>query len=163
MGAKLCHLGGRQPGDYDVNPNTNAYVAGQPLKINTSGQLELCLCYREGQDDGYVGLAKGFSGSAVSVANPTHPGDLYNGKATFFMALNIIKLDNQDPRNTAGDDYPYDTNDTFVPGDDLYINNSGKLTNAAGPYDTICANSTPIAVVLAVGSNQSYLEILQVR
>jgi hypothetical protein len=161
MGLLIRHLGGFQDGTIDVNPNTLAYVAGQPLKVNTSGQLELCLCYREGHDDGYCGLAKGWSGS-VTAADPTHPSDIYNGKATYLAGFNQFKLDNNDPRN-VNDDYPYDTNDVYQPGDDLYINTVGKLTNAAGPYDSICADATPVAYVVAVGAGNSYLIINQVR
>ena len=162
MGAQIQHLGGYQPGDIDVCVLTT-YVQGQPLKINTSGQLELCICYREGNDDGYVGLAKGFSGSLSR-----NLSDIYNGKATYWAGYNTLKLDNQNPRDPDHDDYPYDINDTFTPGDDLYINSSAKLTNAAGPYDTICANSTPVALVLATPSgvaeaSPAWLEIYQVR
>ena len=165
MGAKIMHLGGRRPGDYPVNPNTDLYVQGQPLKFNTSGQLELCKCFRVGYDDGYVGLAIGYSGSANKVDNPTHPGDLYNGNASYYMALNLLKLDNTDPRN-VDDDYPYDRTRTYLAGDDLYINDVGKLTNVnplggAGIYDDVCEYGEPIAVVTKVAT--SYIEIQQVR
>jgi len=166
MGAKQLHLGGARPGDYPVNPNTTAYVQGQPLEFNTSGQLQLCTCFREGYDDGYAGLAIGYSGSATIIQNPTHPSDLYNGNAAYYMAFNLLKLDNTDPRNTAGDDYPYDRTRTYQAGDDIYINDVGKLTNVnpgggGGVYDDVCLNATPIAFVTKVAS--SYLEIQQVR
>lgn len=164
MGCKVLHLGVFQPGDWDVSPTTDAYVAGQPLKVNTSGKLELCKCYREGYDDGYVGLAKGFSGNALNVVNPTHPSDLYNGKATFFGGHNMLKLDHEDPRNT-NDIYPYDRAQTYNEGDDLYIGLTGLLTNigpdVSGVYRDVCPHATPIAVVMTVAS--SYLEIYQVR
>jgi len=171
MGAKIRHLGGAQDGEFTVCTDTDAYVAGQPLKINTSGNLELCKCYREGNDDGYCGLAKGWSGS-------THQSDklsdLYNTKGTYWMGYNQLKLDRDDPRNPydsasgTGDDYPYDIYDTFTPGDDLYINASGKLTNSAGPYDTICDGATPVAYVMATPSGGAetgpiWLIINQVR
>jgi len=159
MGAKLRFLGAWQDGEWDVDPDTLAYVQGQPLKFNTSGNLELCLCYREGYDDGYCGLAKGFSGSAT-----LNLSDLYNTKGTYWPGFNQFKLDNTDPRNTS-DDYPYDTTLTYAVGDDIYIDGNGKLTNN-GPgahqgYATVCADATPIAYVIAVGTD--YLIINQVR
>jgi len=165
MGGKIMHLGGIRVGDYPVNPNTAAYIQGQPLKFNTSGQLELCLCYREGYDDGYAGLAIGYSGHATRVDNPTHPSDLYNGNASYYMGHNILKLDNTDPRN-IDDDYPYDRTRTYLPADDIYINVVGKLTNVnpgggGGIYDDVCLNATPIAFVTKVAT--SYLEIQQIR
>jgi len=156
MGAKIMHLGGYQDGTRELNPATDAYVQGMPLKHNTSGQLELCKCYREGHDDGYSGLAKGHSGSMAD-----RKSDMYNGKATYWAGYNQLKLDASDPDNAENDDYPYDVNDVFVAGDDLYISNFGKLTNIAGPYDTICEDATPVAYVLEVG--ESYLIINQVR
>ncbi len=163
MGGRIMHLGGYQPGDTEVNSATLAYVQGQPLKVNTSGQLELCLCYREGHDDGYCGLAKGFSGSLAERLS-----DIYNGNATYWAGYNTIKLDAEDPRNHDNDHVPFDPNDTWQPGDDVYINTAGILTNAAGPYDTICAGATPIAYVLATPNNTAetnpaWLVINQVR
>jgi len=156
MGAKIMHLGGYQDGTRTMNPVTTSFVQGQPLKVNTSDQLELCTCYREGHDDGYCGLAKGHSGSMAD-----HKSDMYNGKSTYWAGYNQLKLDAEDPDNHDDDDYPYDINDVFQGGDDLYINTAGKLTNAAGPYDTICEDATPVAYVVEVGS--SYLIINQVR
>ena len=163
MGARIMHLGGYQPGDTEVNPLTPAYVQGQPLRVNNSGQLELCLCYVEGSDHGYCGLAKGFSGSLSQQLS-----DIYNGNATYWAGFNTLKLDAEDPRNHDDDIRPFDPNDTWQPADDVYINTSGILTNAAGPYDTICANATPIGYVLATPSggaetDPDWLVINQVR
>jgi len=163
MGAKLQFLGGYQDGAQPVNPSTDTYVQGQPLKVNTSGRLELCKCFRVGHDDGYCGLAKGWSGSAT-MANRL--SDIYNSYATYWAGFNQFKLDNNDPRN-ENDDYPYDTAPIYTPGDDIYINMVGKLTNV-GPgevtgYTGVCDDSEPIAYVVQVGANQSYLIINQVR
>lgn len=168
MGAKIMHLGGRRPGDYPVDPNTDAYIQGQPLRFHTVGALhllELCTCFREGYSDGYAGLAIGYSGSANKVDNPTHPSDLYNGNASYYMAFNILKLDDTDPRN-VDDEFPYDRTRTYLAGDDLYINVVGKLTNVTplgggGVYDDVCQYATPIAFVTKVAT--SYLEIQQIR
>lgn len=161
MGAKIMHLGGYQDGTRTLNPATDAYVQGQPLKHNTSGQLELCKCYREGYDDGYSGLAKGHSGSMSDLKS-----DIYNGKATYWAGFNQLKLDADDPENHDDDTYPYATAPTYTPGDDLYINLSGQLTNigpgaGGGVYIDVCANATPIAYVLTVG--ETYMIINQVR
>jgi len=170
MGVQVRFLGGYQDGTLDVNPLTAAYVAGQPLKVNTSGQLELCTCYRQGYDDGYVGLAKGYSGSTTDKNS-----DIYNGKATYFAGFNQLKLDNQGTARNANDNYPFDTSLTYNEGDDIYIDENGKLTNngpGAHPgYATVCSNATPIAYVVEVGtgvaadgtSTYSYLVINQVR
>jgi len=164
MGAKIQFLGGYQDGTIEVNPNTDAYVQGQPLKINTDAQLELCLCYREGYDDGYAGLAKGWSGSA---AVGDRRSDIYNGKATYWAGFNQIRLDATDPRNPDNDVVPFDTAPIYNPGDDIYINVLGFLTNVgpAGPagYTAVCDNATPIAYVVSVGAEDAYLVINQVR
>jgi hypothetical protein len=163
MGAKIRHLGGYQSGDHSVNVHTDPYVQGQPLKFNTSGQLELCKCYREGHDDGYCGLAKGWSGAATIAARLS---DIYNGNGTYFAGFNQLKLDHDDPRNEE-DEYPFDTAPIYHPGDDLYINILGQLTNNhpdGNPgYTAVCDDATPIAYVLQVGANNSYLIINQVR
>ena len=161
MGAKLRFLGvNQQDGEWEVNPSTAAYVQGQPLKFNTSGQLELCLCYRAENDDGYCGLAKGFSGSTAF-----KDSDIYNGKATYWPGFNSFKLDNTDPKNPNNDDYPYDTTLTYLPGDDIYIDANGKLTNngpgAHAGYADVCASATPIAYVIAVATG--ILTINQIR
>ena len=157
----LGFLGGYQDGTIDVNPLTLDYKAGQPLKVNTSGQLELCLCYAEGTDCGYVGLAKGFSGSAALMKS-----DLYNGKSTYIAGYNKLRLDAASVVDTA-DHVPFDATLIYNEGDDLYIDGNGLLTNngpgAHAGYATVCANATPIAFVLEVGTAQSYLEIAQVR
>ena len=154
-------LGGYQDGSLDVNPLTGAYVAGQPLKVNTSGQLELCYCYAEGTDCGYCGLAKGFSGSTS-----LQKSDLYNGKATYIAGYNKLTLDALSPVNPS-DRVPYDTTLTYNEGDDLYIDGHGLLSkNGPGThagYATVCANATPIAYVVEVGTLQAYLVINQVR
>lgn len=160
MGAKIMHLGGYQDGTRTLYPHSTSYVQGQPLKVRIDDLLELCLCYREGHDDGYCGLAKGHFGSMAD-----QKSDLYNGKATYWAGYNQLKLDAEDPENPADgagtDDYPYDTDDVYQGGDDLYINTAGKLTNAAGPYDEICDGATPVAYVVEVGT--TYLIINQVR
>jgi len=170
MGIQTKFLGGYQDGIYDVNPLTAAYVAGQPLKINTSGQLELCLCFAEGYDNGYCGLAKGFSGSTSRRLS-----DIYNGKATYFAGFNQFKLDNQGTARDEDDHYPYDTTLIYNEGDDIYIDGNGLLTNngpgAHAGYATVCANATPIAYVMAIGtgtspdgmSSYNYIVINQVR
>lgn len=161
MGAKIMFLAGFQDGTRTMNPATDAFVQGQPLKHNTSGQLELCKCYREGYDDGYSGLAKGHSGSMAD-----QKSDMYNGKSTYWAGYNQLKLDAVDPENPDDDDYPYDTVPVYTPGDDLYINLSGFLTNVGpgaggGVYTDVCLHATPIAYVLTVGS--TYMIINQVR
>jgi len=163
MGAKLQFLGGYQDGCFEVNPSTDPYVQGQPLKFNTTGQLELCLCYREGHDDGYCGLAKGWSGSHTDKLS-----DIYNGKATYWAGFNQMKLDTTDPRN-ENDDYPYETVVTYNEGDDIYINDLGQLTNI-GPggssgYADVCDDATPIAYVIAIPTSgaQTWIVINEVR
>jgi hypothetical protein len=154
-------LGGYQDGSLDVNPLTGAYVAGQPLKVNTSGQLELCYCYAEGTDCGYCGLAKGFSGSTS-----LQKSDLYNGKATYIAGFNKLTLDEASAVD-GSDHRPFDTTLTYNEGDDLYIDENGLLSNngagAHAGYATVCANATPIAYVVEVGTSQAYMVINQVR
>ena len=154
-------LGGYQDGSLDVNPLTADYKAGQPLKVNTSGQLQLCFCYAEGTDTGYCGLAKGFSGSTSLLKS-----DRYNGKATYIAGYNKLKLDAASLVDAA-DHVPYDSTLVYNEGDDLYIDENGLLSNngpGAHPgYATVCDNATPIAYVVEVGSLQGYLIINQVR
>jgi len=162
MGAKLRFLGtNQQDGEWLVDPDTDAYIQGQPLKFNTSGMLELCKCYREGHDDGYCGLAKGFSGSLAERLS-----DISNNKATYWPGYNQFKLDDTDPRNHDNDHFPYDTTLHYVPGDDIYIDENGLLTNnspGAHPgYGDVCDGATPIAYVIAV-HGEDYIIINQVR
>ncbi len=174
MGAKIRFLGGYQDGTRPVstaatteqsgNTLANVYVQGQPLRINNVGDLELCNCYREGYDDGYAGLAKGWSGS---VATGDKLSDIYNGNATYWAGFNQYRLDSDDVRNSGNDVVPFDDTPVYNPGDDIFINTLGFLTNvgSSGPagYTSVCANATPIAYVLEVGTNNSYLIINQVR
>jgi hypothetical protein len=161
MGCKVRHLGGYKDGNFDVNPLSDLWVQGQPLKFNTAGLLELCKCYREAHDDGYCGLAVGHLGTLAD-----RKSDIYNGKAAYYAGYNQLKLDAADPENHDDDDYPYDTALVYTPGDDLYINELGFLTNigpggGGGVYTDVCLDATPIAYVLAVAS--TYMIINQVR
>jgi len=156
------HNGGFIDGGFDVNTSTTAYHAGMPLKINTSGTLELCLCFRNGYDDGYVGLARNHSGSTSDTKS-----DIYNGKAAYITFPAQVKLDNDDATDPA-DAYPWDVTRVYVPGDDLYINEVGYLTNVApggggAVYDDVCANGSPIAIVMVVDSGGTYLIINLIR
>ncbi len=146
MGMKILFLAGRRVGDIPVSSSTTAYVAGQPLQLDSNGELTLNTngyIYGGGATYNHVGLALGHSGSTSD-----RYSDLYNGKAGVLVgAGNIVELNNSDPEN-PDDDFPFDTSMTYSPGDDLYIDTNGKLTNAApGTYD-VPSNSDPIAYVI---------------
>lgn len=163
MGMKIKYLGGRRLGDFEVDPNTAAYVAGQPLQVNSSGQLTLNTNgYQQGGGATYnhVGLALGHSGSTSDQYS-----DIYNGRAGVLVgAGNVVELNADDPEN-PNDALPYDDTLTYNEGDDIYIDTTGKLSNATpgGSGSAVPAGSDPIAYVLVAPTSSQNMVIVTVR
>lgn len=144
MGMRLRHLAGAIIGDYEVNASTAAYVAGQPLKIGVSG-LELCTEYIEGNDNAFVGFARGHSGGTTD-----RKSDVYNARAAYVSgAGNVVEGNDDDPDNPS-DTFPFDTTLTYTVGQDVFVNQSGLLSNrtpgASG--SDVPSNSEPVGFVL---------------
>lgn len=141
-------------GDLSFDPNWGAYVGGSPAAVNEGGKLvrakyaNLALAKSDATGVTYVG---------VFINTSTVDGNHIEKKAAYYLGAGVFTLTKlkesqnnlyTNPGGGAGvpsDDYPYDTNITFKPKDNIFVDLSGLWTNA-NPE----AGKPTFGVVLAV-------------
>lgn len=93
------------------------YIGGQPCAYNSSGDLVLCT---SGNVAAYCGVFT--NNNTVDGVTATT-----RAQASKFSGHNNLTIERELVSEVQT--YPFDENQTYSPGDPLYINNDGKWTN----------------------------------
>lgn len=149
MGMDILQLSFKD-GEFAVDPNlaANSYFGGMPAAINTDGTATLATS--GGGSPLYIGMFKN-----------SHYEDAQNGKATVVAGASKVQfmngsnqVDTTDPAGATIEGAPYDTTQTYVNGQYLYINKTtGLWTNQSS------GNGTAKGIItLAPSSTSSIME-----
>lgn len=103
-------------GELYVAANTT-YIGGQPCAINSSGDLTLCT---SGNVASYAGVFANNNTTDGVTATVRAKGTRYFGNSILIMERELV---------SGSYVYPFDSAQTWNPGDALYIDANGKWTN----------------------------------
>lgn len=136
------------------------YYGGSPMAVNKSGEIvlakyaNLVATRTDSTAVAYVGVAA--NPSAVDANTRDYKMTVFT-HCTLTLTKNVVSnngvtINVDGHAGQTGDDYPYDTNLTWTPGDLVYIGHDGKWTNvnpASGKpaYGTVLEAGTGYIVV----------------